>query len=97
MPSIPRKCHLESTMFRIRYAEIHEQSCDSSRDPEVTASSGRHVAPCHLQIWLSAPGRLRTLQIGNNPRSPSFISLTISCIDSVTQSDFVSAVYRQPT
>jgi hypothetical protein len=84
-------------MFRIWYAEIREQGYDSSRDLEVKASSGRPVALCHLQTGLSAPGRLRTSQIGKHPRSVLFILLTMSCIDTVTQSDIVSALYRQPT
>jgi hypothetical protein len=52
--SIPHKSHLRSTTFRFHYAEIHEQGYDFSKDLEVKASSGRPVAPCHLQIGLSA-------------------------------------------
>jgi hypothetical protein len=37
-----------------------------------------------------------TLGIGNNPRSAWFILVTISCIDSITQSDILFACYRKP-
>ena len=33
--------------------------------------------------------------MGDNSRSALFILLTISCMDSITQSDIVSALYRQ--
>ena len=35
-------------MLRIRYVEIQEQYCDSSRDLEVTATPGRPVVACDL-------------------------------------------------
>jgi hypothetical protein len=45
-------------MFRFHYAEIHEKGGGFSWDPEAKAISLRSVAPCHLQIRLSAPDRL---------------------------------------
>jgi hypothetical protein len=45
-------------MFQIRYVEIHARGYGSSKDLEVKAISGRPVAPCDLQVKLSAPGRL---------------------------------------
>ncbi len=46
--SIPHKRHLQSTMFPFRYVENHAQGYDSSRGPEVKASSGRPAATCRL-------------------------------------------------
>src|ERR1700679_2199386 len=42
------------------------------------------------------PGRLRGHRYRNNLRCSFFNSLTISCIDSTTQSDIVSADCHQP-
>ena len=46
--SIRYKLHLESTMFPFRHAENLVRGYDSSRGPEVKASSGRPAAACPL-------------------------------------------------
>jgi hypothetical protein len=46
--SIPHRHHLQSTMFPFRRVDTHVPGYDSSRDPEVTASSGRPPATCRL-------------------------------------------------
>ncbi len=46
--SIPHRHHFQSTMLPFRRVETHVPGYGSSRDPEVTASSGRHAASCRL-------------------------------------------------
>ena len=93
--SISHRRHLQPTMFRFRHDEIHARSNGSSTDLEVTASSGRLAATCRLLVALSVP-RPSTWTPVNNLRCSFFNSLTISCIDSTTRSDVVSADCRKP-
>jgi hypothetical protein len=46
--STPRTCRLQSTMSPFRDAENQVRGYDSSTGPEVKASSGHLLAPCHL-------------------------------------------------
>lgn len=47
--STPRKFYRESTMSQFRYAEIHEQGCDFSRDLVERATFECFVAIRHLR------------------------------------------------
>ena len=94
--SIPHRCHLQPTMLPFHCAEIHGQGYDSSKGLEVKASSGPLAATCRLyKSRLEFRGCLRGHRYRNSLRCSFFNSLTISCIDSTTQSDIVSDL-RQP-
>lgn len=96
--SILYKCHLESTMFRIRHAWIHEQRCGSSMGLEVKATSGRPVVHSHLQMpnpTQCPRSSTGTLHIDDNPRCALFIFPTISCIDSITQTSYLPFIAGQ--
>ena len=83
-------------MFPFRRVEIHARGYDSSRGPEVKASSGRPAVTCRL-LNLRSVFLAVYVDIGhrNDLRCSFFNSLTISCIDSTTQSDAVSVDCHQ--